>query len=547
MNHQTGADDAFAGELHADRYKVKDLLRWALDGTLRIPHFQRPLRWTRQQDLDLLDSLYHRFPVGTLLLWRREAPADLVRFGRLQVEAPETPQARWIIDGQQRINAIVGALLHPQSSRPGRTNGPELVFNLAHRAFAIAYGDLPAGVVPVNRLADPVDTARWARETGATDADHDLAQRVSSALLNYEVPAYVTSAATDNVLRKVFTRTNTTGTPMREEEVFNALNSPPSGEARVLDPLQEVSRGERFGRIADRTLMKVLLAVAGTSPRSARRANIHLLDAMTGHVPDAVRALQRAILMIRDEADVPHARLLPGDLPLVALSHVLHRFPDPCERSIELLVRWFWRAAAADKISMTNEHLERSFRAVNDGDEEDAIQRLLHTVPRAAPVVWPASPAYNLAGRTTRIELAWLASLRPRPVPRRQLALGPTDDLPIDLSELLEPADGGHRTADLARLPAGHPLRGLTAAVLLAPADADLSFAAATQAALLSHALVDTDRQDLADRRFDAVIERRQVRLKTGVESFLRRHARWLDDDDGPSMAHTLKAIERTP
>jgi hypothetical protein len=91
-------------------------------------------------------------------------------------------------------------------------------------------------------------------------------------------------------------------------------------------------------------------------------------------------ALALAIELMRDEADVASANLLPGDLPIVVLTHFLHRFPNPKERTIELLVRWLWRAAVDDQLSMTNEHLHRAFRVVGTGTEHTVAQGLLRTV-----------------------------------------------------------------------------------------------------------------------------------------------------------------------
>src|SRR5690242_15288905 len=98
----------FAGELSADRFTVRKILDLARSGSLRIPPFQRPLRWRRSDHRLLLDSLYRRYPVGTLLLWQRAAPAATIVFGGFTASAPEVAHAYWIVDGQQRIASIVG-------------------------------------------------------------------------------------------------------------------------------------------------------------------------------------------------------------------------------------------------------------------------------------------------------------------------------------------------------------------------------------------------------------------------------------------------------
>jgi hypothetical protein len=50
--------------------KITDLAANVLDGTIRLPKFQRDFVWTRQQVLDLLDSIARGYPIGSFLLWK---------------------------------------------------------------------------------------------------------------------------------------------------------------------------------------------------------------------------------------------------------------------------------------------------------------------------------------------------------------------------------------------------------------------------------------------------------------------------------------------
>ena len=50
--------------------KITDLAVDVLDGTIRLPKFQRDFVWTRQQVLDLLDSIARGYPIGSFLLWK---------------------------------------------------------------------------------------------------------------------------------------------------------------------------------------------------------------------------------------------------------------------------------------------------------------------------------------------------------------------------------------------------------------------------------------------------------------------------------------------
>src|SRR6266545_1799717 len=94
-----------------EQYTPADLVRDTVRGHLRIPPFQRGFRWDAADVLKLFDSLLHGFPIGNLLLWIRPAPEQHLQVGPLEIDAPEVASALWVVDGQQRITSIVGALV----------------------------------------------------------------------------------------------------------------------------------------------------------------------------------------------------------------------------------------------------------------------------------------------------------------------------------------------------------------------------------------------------------------------------------------------------
>jgi hypothetical protein len=84
-------------------HPIETLLTWVKTEEIAIPEIQRPFVWEATKVRNLLDSLYHGFPVGYLILWRN--PTIKLKDG--------TPSAgkRILIDGQQRITALMAALL----------------------------------------------------------------------------------------------------------------------------------------------------------------------------------------------------------------------------------------------------------------------------------------------------------------------------------------------------------------------------------------------------------------------------------------------------
>lgn len=49
--------------------RLEEIVLGIRRGEIRLPSFQRPFVWTRSDMLDLLDSIYQGYPVGSILLW----------------------------------------------------------------------------------------------------------------------------------------------------------------------------------------------------------------------------------------------------------------------------------------------------------------------------------------------------------------------------------------------------------------------------------------------------------------------------------------------
>lgn len=49
--------------------RILQLASRVLEGDIILPEFQRPFVWKRRQILELMDSIYRNYPIGSLLVW----------------------------------------------------------------------------------------------------------------------------------------------------------------------------------------------------------------------------------------------------------------------------------------------------------------------------------------------------------------------------------------------------------------------------------------------------------------------------------------------
>ncbi len=84
-------------------HPIETLLAWVKSGEIAIPEIQRPFVWEATKVRNLLDSLYRGYPVGYLIAWRNPTV-------KLKDGSPASGK-RTLIDGQQRVTALMAALL----------------------------------------------------------------------------------------------------------------------------------------------------------------------------------------------------------------------------------------------------------------------------------------------------------------------------------------------------------------------------------------------------------------------------------------------------
>ncbi len=84
-------------------HPIESILTWVKSGEIAIPEIQRPFVWEATKVRNLLDSLYKGYPVGYLIAWRNPTV-------RLKDGSPSAGK-RILIDGQQRVTALMAALL----------------------------------------------------------------------------------------------------------------------------------------------------------------------------------------------------------------------------------------------------------------------------------------------------------------------------------------------------------------------------------------------------------------------------------------------------
>jgi hypothetical protein len=86
-----------------NQYSVSNILNWVQSREIAVPEIQRPFVWDSIKVRDLMDSLYHGYPIGYIIVWKN--PNVRLKNGSL------SEGKKVLIDGQQRVTALCASVL----------------------------------------------------------------------------------------------------------------------------------------------------------------------------------------------------------------------------------------------------------------------------------------------------------------------------------------------------------------------------------------------------------------------------------------------------
>lgn len=421
-----------AGALETRTYPIDDLVRLVARGQVRIPSFQRGLRWTRHDVEQLFDSIVSGYPIGNFLLWQHPAQAEQnIEIGALRINATENHQALFVVDGQQRLTSLANALT------PAGLVDPRfaLSYDVIREAFVPYKESAPATQIPLPTLFDLSALLSWFTKHPSLQSDSKLISRaneIAKAIREFRVPVYIVEQADASVLREIFDRMNNSGKQLTRAEVFTALHEVTNGERdrprtnEFASIAEQLHAATGFGLLDQQTVFLAFLARRGPDiTRDIRRefsaerrppsefptetheqAAIHTRDALT-----------RTIAFLQAEAEIPHFSFLPNRYLLVVLARFFAHFPSPDDSARRNLRRWLWRTMLRGpeffKGSASGATRTLATR-ITPGHLDGSIGALLGAVEGREPAPAPEITSFKTNYAATRLLLISLWARGPR-------------------------------------------------------------------------------------------------------------------------------------
>lgn len=202
-------------------HPIETLLTWVKSGEIAIPEIQRPFVWEATKVRNLLDSLYQGYPVGYLIAWRN--PTVKLKDGT------SAAGKRILIDGQQRVTALMAALLGREVlTKDYETVRIRIAFHPQEERFEVANPAIKKDVAWIEDVADVFAPEASLTELTDTYAEKNPAsdrKRISRVLerlrkiINNHVGVIELADDLDiETVTEIFIRVNSAGTELSQAD-----------------------------------------------------------------------------------------------------------------------------------------------------------------------------------------------------------------------------------------------------------------------------------------------------------------------------------------
>ena len=202
-------------------HPIETLLTWVKSGEIAIPEIQRPFVWDSTKVRNLLDSLYRGYPVGYLISWRN--PTIRLKDGT------RSAGKRILIDGQQRVTALMAALLGKEVlTKDYRTVRIRIAFHPVENRFEVSNPAIrkdASWIDDVTSIFEPdadlfALVEQYVESNPGTDRKRvgNVLQKVGKIVNNHVGLIELAEDLDIETVTEIFIRVNSAGTPLSQAD-----------------------------------------------------------------------------------------------------------------------------------------------------------------------------------------------------------------------------------------------------------------------------------------------------------------------------------------
>lgn len=341
------------GELITGSIKIDRLRNRIMEGEIKVPPFQRAYVWKKEQVIELMDSIYNDYPIGSVLLWEVNEKLPSIR-NLVGFELPDKPHdfpLSYILDGQQRISSIFGVFNNKiESIDSSISNNFDIYFDLDEENF-IHVNDLKKSNSNL-KMSSIFDVKEFFKVVSLySEEKQELAIDLQSKFQNYEIPTVTIKKKSKSEVGTIFERINSTGTALSALELMIAWTWSEEYDLKsTFNTVYEKLDERDFSNIKEKLVLQCFGAVI---EKTAITKDILELDPekIRNQSEKVIKSLEKALDYLRIEFNLFSSDFLPKPQILVPLTYFFSKVHRPSAEQSDLIKKWFWRVSFSDRYS----------------------------------------------------------------------------------------------------------------------------------------------------------------------------------------------------
>lgn len=324
---------------------LQNLVAEVANGNFRIPRFQRNYVWPPKKVLELFDSMYREFPIGSFFLWKAgRGHAHLFRqAGSLGIKAvANDDDVTFILDGQQRITSLYATL---NGLTIGSHDYANICFDLVDERFVSRKVESRVRYIPVCEVwsGNVLEISRKLEK----EEHFKRLDKLYSGLRNYPISLVEVKNKDLIDVCGIFQRINQSGKRLDRFDLITATTFTEGFDLRerfqedLIAPLKDAS----FGEVAPTSATQLLALVTKGGCTESNEFDLKTEDVQEAW-PKCAKAFLLAADLLRKNMGVMEAKYLPYEaiFTLLAYFFVISGAKQPDVQQMEWIRNWFWRS-----------------------------------------------------------------------------------------------------------------------------------------------------------------------------------------------------------
>lgn len=356
-----------------DIQRIEEIVTAVKQGDIKLPKFQRPFVWRRKEVLNLLDSIYNGYPIGSILIWnsneRLESERTIADLDLYSQEKYYYP-TNYLLDGQQRISCLCGTLYWDNKDYRSLWN---VVFDLDKERFIYPKNEKLFEYFPLNKLINTSDFITQCRSFESHPKSEKFfknAEKLLRSIKDYKIAVVKIGEMTIQEVAPIFERINSTGRKLTMVDLMRAATWKENFDLNdAINNIKSECETLGFYNISDSHIVRNISACAGygINKEDIDKLRYESSEILKISTNKCLVGYQKALQFLKAQIGLPSILFLPYSLQLTLLVEYFNLSHEPSDKDLASLKQWFWRTSISRYFGTSNTGQNtRDLKAIRD-------------------------------------------------------------------------------------------------------------------------------------------------------------------------------------